>query len=53
MLTGDPAATDPVCNLSPDHHLIEAARREAEGDTRSVQELTPRNAHESRVFCRT
>lgn len=53
LLTGDPAATDPVCDLSPDHHLIEAARREAERDTRSASELTPRNVHESRVFCRT
>jgi pyrroloquinoline quinone biosynthesis protein E len=53
LLTGDPTATDPVCNLSPDHHLIEAARREAEVDTRSARELTPRNIHESRVFCRT
>lgn len=53
LLTGDPAATDPVCDLSPDHHLVEAARREAEHDTRSARELTPRNVHESRVFCRT
>lgn len=53
LLTGDPAATDPVCDLSPDHHLIEAARREAERDTRSAQELTPRNVQESRVFCRS
>ncbi|PXY00464.1 pyrroloquinoline quinone biosynthesis protein PqqE [Halomonas sp. LBP4] len=52
LLTGDPTATDPVCDLSPDHHLIEAARREAARDTRSAAELTPRNAHESRVFCR-
>ncbi|MDI5984806.1 pyrroloquinoline quinone biosynthesis protein PqqE [Halomonas sp. M4R5S39] len=52
LLTGDPAATDPVCDLSPDHHLIEAARREAAGDTRTAGELTPRNVHESRVFCR-
>jgi len=28
-LTGDAAATDPVCSLSTDHHLIEAARLEA------------------------
>ena len=28
-LTGDPAATDPVCRLSPDHGLIEAARAAA------------------------
>ncbi|MFY0991804.1 pyrroloquinoline quinone biosynthesis protein PqqE [Halomonas sp. C05BenzN] len=52
LLTGDPTATDPVCDLSPDHHLIEAARREADSDTRSASELTPRNVHESRVFCR-
>ncbi|MDW7748222.1 pyrroloquinoline quinone biosynthesis protein PqqE [Halomonas sp.] len=53
LLTGDPAATDPVCDLSPDHHLVEAARREAEDDARPARELTPRNVHESRVFCRT
>jgi len=28
-LTGDAAATDPTCRLSPYHHLIETARREA------------------------
>jgi PqqA peptide cyclase len=28
-LTGDAAATDPVCPLSPDHALVEAARRDA------------------------
>ncbi len=28
-LTGDAAATDPVCSLAPTHGLIEAARREA------------------------
>ena len=29
LLTGRAAATDPVCRLSPDHGLIEAARRAA------------------------
>jgi PqqA peptide cyclase len=29
-LTGDAAATDPTCKLSPDHALIQAAREEAE-----------------------
>ena len=53
MLTGDPAATDPVCDLSPDHHLIEAARREAADDGRSPEALTLRNTRESQVFCRT
>lgn len=28
-LTGDASATDPVCSLSPDHGLIESARRAA------------------------
>lgn len=52
LLTGDPTATDPVCELSPDHSLIEAAREEAAADRRSAHELTPRNIHESQVFCR-
>ena len=30
QLTGNAAATDPVCRLSPDHGLIEAARQAAE-----------------------
>ena len=34
-LTGQAAATDPVCGLSPDHGLIEGARRAAE-ETRAV-----------------
>jgi pyrroloquinoline quinone biosynthesis protein E len=29
QLTGDAARTDPVCHLSPDHHLVEAAVRDA------------------------
>jgi pyrroloquinoline quinone biosynthesis protein E len=29
LLTGDASAADPVCSLSPDHHLIEAARSAA------------------------
>ena len=32
LLTGNAAATDPVCSLSPDHALIEAARGEALAD---------------------
>nr|WP_299243526.1 pyrroloquinoline quinone biosynthesis protein PqqE [uncultured Halomonas sp.] len=52
MLTGNADATDPVCDLSPDHHLIEAAREEAANDQREVHELTLRNVRESRVFCR-
>jgi len=29
LLTGNAAATDPACSLSPDHGLIESARAEA------------------------
>lgn len=32
LMTGDPAATDPVCHLSPSHHLVEDALSEANGD---------------------
>ena len=30
-LTGDPAATDPACHLSPRHDLVRSARQAAEG----------------------
>jgi len=30
QLTGEAAATDPACRLSPDHHLVVDARRRAE-----------------------
>jgi pyrroloquinoline quinone biosynthesis protein E len=30
MLTGDAAATDPVCTRSPHHHLVQAARQSAD-----------------------
>jgi len=33
LLTGNAAATDPTCKLSPDHHLIETAREAAETPT--------------------
>jgi pyrroloquinoline quinone biosynthesis protein E len=36
LIAGDATATDPVCTLSPDHHLIEVARSAAESDTASV-----------------
>jgi pyrroloquinoline quinone biosynthesis protein E len=34
QLTGDAAATDPVCRFSPHHYLVEAAVRAANADTR-------------------
>jgi PqqA peptide cyclase len=36
LLTGDASATDPVCSLSPNHHLIETARSAAESDAAHV-----------------
>lgn len=40
QLTGDPARTDPVCVLSPDHHLITEAVSAANAD--SPERLVPR-----------
>ena len=37
LLTGDPAATDPVCQLSPQHHLVERALTEAEQTSGELQ----------------
>ena len=33
LMTGNPAVTDPVCRLSPQHHLVEHALEEAEHDS--------------------
>jgi len=33
LLTGDAAATDPACSLSPHHGIVEEARREADTST--------------------
>lgn len=41
LLTGDPAATDPVCQWSPHHELIETALREAQLDGTAAP-LVPR-----------
>ena len=37
LMTGDAAATDPVCHLSPDHELVELAIAESESSTASLQ----------------
>ena len=39
QLTGDASATDPVCGLSPDHHLVERLVAASTGD---ATELIPR-----------
>jgi PqqA peptide cyclase len=40
-LTGNAAATDPVCHLSPDHEVIVAARREVEEPEPAPDEAIP------------
>jgi pyrroloquinoline quinone biosynthesis protein E len=40
LLTGDPAATDPVCTLAPTHHIVDAAVLEANSAT-AVAQPTP------------
>ena len=37
LMTGDPSATDPVCHLSPQHHLVDEALREAEQSNPPLQ----------------
>ena len=37
LLTGDPAATDPVCHLSPSHQIVELALREPRQEPASLQ----------------
>lgn len=50
LLTGDPAATDPVCDLSPEHHRVNeavaAAQHEADPD--QPQPLVFRNTSNAR-----
>ena len=42
QLTGDAAATDPVCHLSPEHGLVEDVVSEANRPARVDLELAPR-----------
>jgi len=44
LLTGDMNATDPVCSLSPDHHLIETARLSAQPASAPISWLYRINA---------
>ena len=48
LLTGDDRATDPVCSLSPDHHLIEEAIRSANQPDTEERPLTFRNPGNAR-----
>jgi len=41
LLTGDPANADPVCDLSPHHHLVTAAVARAEADVTGMPPAEP------------
>jgi pyrroloquinoline quinone biosynthesis protein E len=47
-LTGDATRTDPACSLSPDHELIEVARRQAEAPLVQLQ-VRPRTTQARRA----
>ena len=52
MLTGDAAATDPVCAKSQHHSLILDARRQAQEAPLSLEQLTWRNQSASQLICK-
>jgi pyrroloquinoline quinone biosynthesis protein E len=49
LLTGDAANADPVCNLSPQHHLVTDAIDQAAA-TSSEKPLVFRNSKNSKTF---
>lgn len=53
LLTGNADNADPVCAKSPQHDRILAARTAADHATAGLEDLTYRNARNSRVFCRS
>lgn len=52
LLTGNADNADPVCSKSPHHDRILAARQAADHATAGLEELTYRNANNSRLFFR-
>ena len=48
MLTGDASATDPVCDKSPNRHLIDQAIEKSATTTRDAQPLVFRNPKNSK-----
>jgi len=51
MLTGDAAATDPVCSKSPQHHkILDARRTDAQLKQQNEPDFIYRNDKNSRVF---
>ena len=53
LLTGNADNADPVCSKSPHHDRILAARQAAYHATAGIEELTYRNAGNSRLFFRS
>lgn len=53
LLTGNADNADPVCDKSPHHDRILAARRAADHATAGLEDLTYRNANNSRLFFRS
>ena len=53
LLTGNADNADPVCSKSPHHDRILAARQAADHATAGIEELTYRNAGNSRLFFRS
>ncbi len=53
LLTGNADNADPVCDKSPHHHRILAARRAADHATAGLESLTYRNPSNSRLFYRS
>jgi PqqA peptide cyclase len=52
LLTGDAANADPVCDLSPHHHLVTEAVARADGPTQSEKPLVFRSDLNSSMFAR-
>lgn len=53
MLTQDMYATDPICAKSPQHQQIVEARAASESNQTTLDELTLRNAQNSKLFFKT
>ncbi len=50
LLTGDPANTDPVCDLSPLHHVVLKAVEEGQESSASIKPPVFRNVKNSKYF---
>lgn len=50
MLTGDAAATDPVCDKSPNRHVVDAAIEKSAATTSAAKPMVFRNAKNSKIL---